>query len=32
MAKYLDTSYITSELMELLKEAKEKIILVTFSV
>lgn len=32
MAKYLDTSHISSELMELLKEAKEKIILVTFSV
>lgn len=32
MAKYLDTSHISSELMELLKEAKEKIILVTYSV
>ena len=31
MAKYLDTSQISSELMQLLKEAKEKIILVTFS-
>ncbi|MFC0878043.1 phospholipase D-like domain-containing protein [Saccharicrinis sp. FJH2] len=31
MAKYLDTSHISSELMELLKEAKEKIILVTYS-
>lgn len=31
MAKYLDTSLISSELMQLLKEAKEKIILVTFS-
>jgi len=32
MAKYLDTSHISSELMELLKEAKERIILVTYSV
>ena len=32
MARYLDTSHISSELMELLKEAKEKIILVTYSV
>jgi len=31
MAKYLDTSQITSELMLLLKEAKEKIILVSYS-
>jgi hypothetical protein len=31
MAKYLDTSHISSELMELLKEAKERIILVTYS-
>lgn len=31
MAKYLDTSQISSELMQLLKEAKEKIILVTYS-
>ena len=31
MAKYLDTSQISSELMGLLKEAKEKIILVTYS-
>lgn len=31
MAKYLDTAHITSELMTLLKEAKEKIILVTYS-
>ena len=31
MAKYLDTSLISSELMQLLKEAKEKIILVTYS-
>jgi hypothetical protein len=31
MAKYLDTSQISSELMQLLKEAKERIILVTFS-
>lgn len=31
MAKFLDTSQISSELMQLLKEAKEKIILVTFS-
>ena len=31
MAKYLDTSQISSELMQLLKEAREKIILVTFS-
>jgi hypothetical protein len=32
MAKYLDTSHISSELMELLKEAKERIILVTYSI
>lgn len=32
MAKYLDTAHITSELMELLKEAKERIILVTYSI
>ena len=31
MAKYLDTSQISSELMQLLKEAKERIILVTYS-
>lgn len=31
MAKYLDTSHISSELMELLKEARERIILVTYS-
>lgn len=31
MAKYLDTSHISSELMTLLKEAKERIILVTYS-
>ncbi len=31
MAKYLDTSQITSDLMQLLKDAKEKIILVTYS-
>ncbi len=31
MAKYLDTSQISSELMQLLKDAKEKIILVTYS-
>ena len=32
MAKYSDTSQISSELMQLLKEAKDKIILVTFNV
>lgn len=31
MARYLDTSHVSSELMDLIKEAKEKIILVTFS-
>ncbi len=31
MAKYLDTSHVSSELMDLIKEAKEKIILVTYS-
>ena len=31
MAKYLDTAQISSELMQLLKDAKEKIILVTYS-
>jgi len=31
MAKYLDTAQISSELMQLVKEAKEKIILVTYS-
>lgn len=31
MAKYLDTAQISSELMQLIKEAKERIILVTYS-
>lgn len=31
MAKYLDTAHISSELMSLLKEAKQSIILVTYS-
>ena len=31
MAKYLDTQAISSELMNLIKEAKEKIVLVTYS-
>ena len=31
MSKYLDTQSISSELMNLIKEAREKIILVTYS-